>query len=262
MEELSQRFPSDGSGGLRRSLRFLRKKYVRILMIGGAKVVKRALDIVVSVTMLVALFPLFLVVTAILKLTDPGPLRYCRETRQVLPKYPRLRWADRGPVMYWQTRVGRYGREFPFPKFRSMIGNVGELTPQLIAAGVLQLDPNDGRVLNKKDDPRMTWFGKFIRKLSIDELPQLWCVLKGDLSLVGPRPPVPSEVAKYTLKDRRRLDVKPGLTCFWQVQGRSLIPFEQQVQMDVDYINSQSVWVDLKILFQTVPAVLLGRGAF
>jgi lipopolysaccharide/colanic/teichoic acid biosynthesis glycosyltransferase len=262
MEELSRRFPATGPGGLLRSLRFLRKKYARILIVGGAKFIKRSIDIVVSATMLIALLPLFLTVAAIVKLTDRGPLRFNPQTRQLEPRRSPGERTRRGPVMYFQTRVGRYGREFQFPKLRSMIVNAAEVTPALIAAGILEVDPNDGRIKNKKDDPRMTRIGKFIRKLSIDELPQLWCVLKGDMSLVGPRPPIPSEVAKYTLKDRRRLDVTPGLTCFWQVQGRSLIPFEQQVQMDVDYIHSQSLWVDIKILFQTVPAVLFGRGAF
>jgi hypothetical protein len=113
-----------------------------------------------------------------------------------------------------------------------------------------------------KRDPRVTWIGRIIRKLSIDELPQLWCVLKGDMSLVGPRPPVPREVEEYSLSDRRRLDVKPGLTCFWQVQGRGNIPFPQQCRLDVEYIESQSLWLDIKLLVQTVPAVLLGRGAY
>jgi len=108
----------------------------------------------------------------------------------------------------------------------------------------------------------VTWIGRFIRKGSIDELPQLWCVLKGEMSLVGPRPPVPSEVAQYTLADRRRLDALPGLTCFWQVQGRGDIPFPQQVQLDVKYIESQSIWLDIKLLFKTVPAVLFGKGAY
>jgi lipopolysaccharide/colanic/teichoic acid biosynthesis glycosyltransferase len=113
-----------------------------------------------------------------------------------------------------------------------------------------------------KDDPRITWIGKIIRKFSIDELPQLWCVLRGDMSLVGPRPPVPREVALYSLADRRRLEITPGLTCIWQVSGRGDIPFPQQVKLDVDYIESQSFWVDLKLLFLTVPAVLTGKGAY
>ena len=113
-----------------------------------------------------------------------------------------------------------------------------------------------------KKDPRITWIGRIIRRTSIDELPQLWCVLKGDMSLVGPRPPVPREVALYTLQDRRRLDVIPGLTCIWQVEGRGDIPFDEQVQMDMAYIESQSFWFDIKLLLKTVPAVLTGKGAY
>lgn len=113
-----------------------------------------------------------------------------------------------------------------------------------------------------KKDPRVTRFGRFLRKTSLDELPQLWCVIKGDMSLVGPRPPLPSEVAKYTLEDRRRLDVLPGLTGIWQVSGRSDIPFEKQVKLDLQYIESQSIWLDIKILLKTIPAVLLGKGAY
>jgi lipopolysaccharide/colanic/teichoic acid biosynthesis glycosyltransferase len=113
-----------------------------------------------------------------------------------------------------------------------------------------------------KRDPRITWIGRIIRRLSIDELPQLWNVFAGDMTLVGPRPPLPSEVAQYTLRDRRRLDVTPGLTCLWQIGGRSDIPFPQQVQLDIEYIESRSLWLDISILVRTVPAVLLGRGAY
>jgi lipopolysaccharide/colanic/teichoic acid biosynthesis glycosyltransferase len=113
-----------------------------------------------------------------------------------------------------------------------------------------------------KNDPRITWIGRIIRKLSIDELPQFWCVFTGQMSLVGPRPPVPREVALYTLGDRRRLEIKPGLTCIWQVEGRGDIPFPEQVQLDVRYIESQSFLLDLKLLVMTVPAVLMGKGAY
>ena len=123
-------------------------------------------------------------------------------------------------------------------------------------------DHDESITFKMKRDPRVTWIGRIIRKLSLDELPQLWCVLKGEMSLVGPRPPVPSEVAQYTLADRRRLEAVPGLTCIWQVSGRGDIPFDQQVQLDVQYIESQSLWLDIKLLFRTVPAVLFGRGAY
>jgi len=136
--------------------------------------------------------------------------------------------------------------------------NAEKLKDALLA----QSDLKDSVTFKMKRDPRVTWIGRIIRKFSIDELPQLWCVLKGDMTLVGPRPPVPREVAAYTLADRRRLDVTPGLTCFWQVSGRSDIAFPQQVQLDVQYIESQSLWVDFVVLLKTIPAVLLGKGAY
>ena len=119
-----------------------------------------------------------------------------------------------------------------------------------------------GVIFKMKDDPPVTKVGRIIRKTSIDELPQLWNVLKGDMSLVGPRPPVPLEVDEYSLSDRRRLEVIPGITCIWQVSGRSDIPFDQQVELDVQYIQSQSFWTDIKILLKTVPALLFGTGAY
>jgi lipopolysaccharide/colanic/teichoic acid biosynthesis glycosyltransferase len=232
MEELYERYGKGtrGLAGLTRGWRFWRKKYAWFLVVGGATAIKRALDILVSLIMLVVLLPLFAVVALLIKLTD---------------------W---GPVLFWQVRVGRWGREFPFPKFRSMHVHAD----QLLATGEKRLTkPRPG-----ERDPRVTRIGRIIRKLSIDELPQLWCVLLGHMSLVGPRPPVPREVAQYSLAERRRLDVTPGLTCIWQVSGRSNIEFPQQVELDVQYIRSQSVWLDLKLLLKTIPAVLTGRGAY
>ena len=136
--------------------------------------------------------------------------------------------------------------------------NAEEIKDQLLD----QSDLGDSITFKMKHDPRVTRIGRFIRKFSIDELPQLWCVLKGDMSLVGPRPPVPREVAEYTLADRRRLDIIPGLTCIWQVSGRSDIPFDKQVELDVQYIESQSVAMDLLLLVKTIPAVLLGKGSY
>ena len=130
------------------------------------------------------------------------------------------------------------------------------------AALMAQNEMQGGVIFKMKDDPRITRIGKFIRRASIDELPQLWNVLNGDMSLVGPRPPVPSEVAEYSLSDRRRLHVKPGITCIWQVSGRSTIPFDQQVELDVDYMHTQSVWTDIKLLLKTLPAVFKGTGAY
>lgn len=170
-----------------------------------------------------------------------------------------IRLYDGGPVLYWQSRVGQRGREFKFPKFRSMCVNANEIRAQIEA---LNQHGSNGVTFKMKRDPRITPVGRFIRRFSIDELPQLWCVLRGDMSLVGPRPPLPSEVAHYTLRDRERLSVEPGLTCIWQVNGRSEIPFDQQVEMDIDYIHQRSLKTDIKLLAKTVPAVVLGRGAY
>ena len=204
------------------------------LRVEGPGALKRAIDVAVALTMLLLLLPLFAVVAAAVK------------------------WTDGGPVLFWQRRVGRWGREFWFPKFRSMVINAEQLKDQLLKLN----DHKDGVTFKMKRDPRVTWIGRIIRKLSIDELPQLWCVLKGDMTLVGPRPPVPREVAKYTLADRRRLDVTPGLTCIWQVSGRGNIPFPRQVELDVEYIEARCTWLDIKLMLHTIPAVLTGKGAF
>lgn len=219
----------------RRSLRVAWKRRAWNATVQGAHAAKRLIDIVAGSAALLALSPLLLVVAALIKMHDGGP------------------------VLFWQTRVGHWGREFPFPKFRSMVMDAEQRLQAIEASN----DHGAGGVTFKmKRDPRITPIGRIIRKLSIDELPQLWLVVKGDLSLVGPRPPVPREVARYSLADRRRLNVKPGLTCTWQVTGRSEIPFERQVELDVEYIQSQSLWLDVQLLLKTVPAVLLGRGAY
>jgi len=214
-------------------LRARAKVVVWDLTIGAALGVKRGIDIVVAAAALIALAPLFAVLTVIIK-------------------------SDGGPAFFWQTRIGRHGRTMRFPKFRSMVVDAEAKKATLLAAN----DHGDSLTFKMKNDPRITPIGRFIRRLSIDEMPQLWLVFTGDLSLVGPRPPVPSEVDRYSIDDRRRLDVTPGLTCIWQVSGRSTIPFEQQVQLDVAYIESQSLWLDLVLLVRTIPAVLSGRGAF
>lgn len=242
MEELYRRYGGhiNGFRGLRRILRFWRKKYVWLAVVGGSRFVKRATDIFVSLLALSLLSPLFLTVALIIKLTD------------------------RGRVFFWQTRVGRWGREFTFPKFRSMVTNAEALKNSLLEQNehCQNGDRRAAITFKIKKDPRVTWIGRIIRKTSIDELPQLWCVFLGQMSLVGPRPPVPREVEEYTVSDRRRLDVTPGLTCIWQVSGRGNIPFPQQVELDVQYIESQSLWLDFKILLKTIPAVLSGRGAY
>ena len=195
---------------------------------------KRAGDLVVSSMMLLLLSPIFLLIAVLIKATD------------------------RGPVLFWQDRVGKFGKTFPFPKFRSMVMNAEVLQRELDA----QNQHGAGVTFKMKHDPRITWIGRIIRRASIDEMPQLWCVFKGEMSLVGPRPPLPREVARYTLSDRRRLEAIPGLTCFWQVQGRSEIPFPRQVELDVEYIENQSMALDIKLLVKTVPAVVGGRGAY
>jgi lipopolysaccharide/colanic/teichoic acid biosynthesis glycosyltransferase len=166
--------------------------------------------------------------------------------------------AGNRPVIFWQQRVGVGGRPFWFPKFTSMQNGSYALHQHMLALS----DYRDSVTFKMRNDPRVTRIGRVIRALSIDELPQLWTVLRGGMSLVGPRPPLPSEVARYTAVQRRRLEVKPGLTCLWQVHGRSLLPFDRQVLLDVEYIDHQSIWLDLKILLRTIPAVLSCRGAF
>lgn len=219
---------------MKRRLCLLRKKYLWLAVVGGAKLLKRVVDIVAASVLLIVLSPLFAAVALAIKLTD---------------------W---GPILFWQIRVGRWGQEFRFPKFRSMVVNAEKLKDSLLS----QSHHGDSVTFKMKRDPRVTRIGSIIRKLSIDELPQLWCVLTGDMSLVGPRPPVPREVALYTLADRRRLDAVPGLTCIWQVSGRGDIPFDQQVELDVQYIESQSFWFDILLLLKTAPAVLFGKGAY
>jgi len=165
---------------------------------------------------------------------------------------------DPGPVFYAQDRVGLNGRVFRFFKFRSMRIGADKMKDALLA----QNESGEGVIFKMKNDPRVTKTGRFIRRFSIDEMPQFFNVLIGDLSIVGPRPPLPREVAEYTLEERKRLHATPGLTCLWQIKGRSEIPFKEQVRLDLDYIHSQSIWQDLVIMVKTVPAVLLGRGAY
>lgn len=202
--------------------------------IGSALAVKRLVDIALSGVALVAGSPFFLLVGLLIYLDDPGP------------------------IFFTQTRVGKDGRLFPFYKFRSMRVNAEALKDQLMR----QNESTDGVIFKMKNDPRITRVGRHLRRFSIDEAPQILNVFLGDLSIVGPRPPVPREVALYTLEERKRLHIKPGLTCFWQIQGRSDIPFRDQVRLDLQYISSQSLGMDLWIVIKTIPAVLLGKGAY
>ncbi|MEY4760556.1 MAG: hypothetical protein RLZZ200_412 [Pseudomonadota bacterium] len=198
-------------------------------------ILKRSLDILAGTSALLVASPLLLLVALLVKLTDGGP------------------------ILFWQTRVGKWGRTFRFPKFRSMVVNAEALRVKLEQANQ---HGGEGITFKMKRDPRITWIGRIIRKFSIDELPQLWCVIRGDMSLVGPRPALVSEVARYDLDNRRRLDATPGLTCTWQVSGRSEIPFEEQCRLDVEYIEEQSLTADIKLLLKTIPAVITGRGAY
>lgn len=196
---------------------------------------KRMLDIALVLPALLLLTPLFLLIALAIKL------------------------HDRGPVLFWQQRVGRHGKLFRFPKFRSMCINAEAVKAALVAENQ---HGSEGVTFKMKRDPRITGIGRLIRRTSMDELPQLWCVLCGDMSLVGPRPPLTDEVSHYTMSERERLSVTPGLTCIWQVNGRSEIPFPEQVRMDIDYIQNRSVGGDVKLLAKTLPAVIRGRGAY
>jgi lipopolysaccharide/colanic/teichoic acid biosynthesis glycosyltransferase len=200
----------------------------------GYLTAKRALDVVLSATMLILLAPLFLVVALLIKCTD------------------------RGPVFFRQKRIGLNGREFDFFKFRSMVINADALKGELLK----QNKHNNSITFKMCRDPRVTWIGRILRKTSIDELPQLWNVLKGEMTLVGPRPAVPIEVVKYTAHQRRRLGAVPGLTCIWQVSGRADLDFQQQVDLDLRYIRERSFWLELKLMVLTIPAVLSGKGAY
>ena len=195
---------------------------------------KRLLDISVATTGLVALLPVFAIVAVLIKLSDGGP------------------------ILFWQMRVGGGGKEFLFPKFRSMVVNAEQLKETLKEMN----HHSSGVTFKMKRDPRVTWIGRVLRTFSIDELPQLWNVFLGQMSLVGPRPAVPQEVAQYSDRENRRLHTTPGLTCFWQIGGRADISFDQQVEMDIRYIESQTFLLDLWILLQTVPAVIRGKGAY
>ena len=193
---------------------------------------KRAIDFTLALIGVLLLAPLLLLTALLIKLEDGGP------------------------VLFFQTRVGRGGRRFKFYKFRSMRQTAEAERAALVASS------GQGIRFKMQQDPRITRCGRWIRRFSIDELPQLLNVLKGDLSLVGPRPPIPEEVASYGPLEMRRLDVEQGLTCLWQVEGRSLLPFEKQVELDLEYIRKQSLWFDLVLIARTIPAVLTGRGAF
>ena len=193
---------------------------------------KRTLDVAVAALLLLLALPIVGVIALAIKVTSGGN------------------------VLFRQTRCGLNGRFFTLYKFRTMVEGAEERRREL-----LHLNEMDGPVFKLRSDPRVTAFGRFLRRFSLDELPQLWNVLRGDMSLVGPRPPIPEEVAKYQRWQRRRLAMKPGMTCLWQVSGRNDLDFDRWMQLDLEYIDSWSPLLDVKILLKTIPAVLSGKGA-
>ncbi|RCW48874.1 sugar transferase [Paenibacillus prosopidis] len=197
-------------------------------------VFKRAIDITGSLVGLILLSPLFVMIAILIKLEDP-----------------------KGSVLFYQTRIGKNEKPFRMYKFRSMVSNAEEKLKDLLAQNEIE-----GAMFKMKNDPRITKIGKFIRKTSIDELPQLINVLRGEMSLVGPRPPLVREVAEYTDYDKLRLTVKPGCTGLWQVSGRNELSFKEMVELDLRYIQNRSVVFDLKIIFKTFKVLLGAKDAF
>lgn len=195
---------------------------------------KRSIDIIGSLIGLIILSPIFILIAILIKIEDPN-----------------------GPIFFKQVRVGKEETEFQMYKFRSMVSDAEERLKDL-----LTLNEVSGAMFKMKEDPRITRIGKFIRKTSIDELPQLWNVLKGDMSLVGPRPPLLREVVEYSSYDRQRLLVIPGCTGLWQVSGRSNLNFDQMVMLDLKYIENRTFWIDLKIIFKTVLMIIGSKDAY
>ena len=202
-------------------------------LLGWQLAVKRAIDLLLPLIALPIVVPLGLLIGIAIKLDSEGPM------------------------LFKQTRVGKGGKPFTLYKFRSMFKDADEMV-----SGLDQLNEAAGPTFKIRKDPRITKVGSLLRKSSLDELPQIINVLKGEMSLVGPRPPLPREVEKYNSHQLGRLAVKPGLTCLWQIRGRSNIPFDEWVELDLEYIRNQSLWLDFKILFRTIPAVLRGTGAW
>ena len=199
----------------------------------GYRVTKRAFDLIVGSGILLLLLPVIPLVALM------------------------IRFDSEGPVFYRQQRIGMGGRPFRFYKFRSMRADSDRLRAELEARNELK-----GPVFKMKNDPRVTAVGQFLRRSSLDEIPQIFNVLKGDMSIVGPRPALPGEVARYEAWHRRRLDVKPGITCLWQVAGRSQVDFEEWMRLDIEYMSRRSLRTDVAIFLKTIPAVIARRGAY
>ena len=194
---------------------------------------KRVLDVVAATFSLVLLSPILAVLAAAIRITSPGE------------------------VLFRQTRCGLGGRRFTLYKLRSMVNNAEQLRAELH-----QLNELDGPAFKISDDPRITPVGRLLRRFSLDELPQLWNILRGDMSFVGPRPAIPDEVDQYEPWQRRRLRMRPGLTCIWVIEGRNNIDFHRWIQLDLAYIDNWSLWLDCKIFLRTIPIVICGRGAY
>lgn len=194
---------------------------------------KRLFDLLVSGVMFIIFLPLLVVLAIAIKVDSPGP------------------------ILYRSRRVGRGGKTFTFFKLRSMVRDAEKERERLA-----HLNEVSGPVFKIAKDPRTTRIGRILRRTSLDELPQLLNVLHGDMSIVGPRPPIPEEVAQYELWQRRRLAVKPGITCLWQVSGRSRLGFDEWMRLDMEYVERRGLALDMKILLRTVPAVLAGEGAY
>lgn len=216
------------------SLYLEKKKNISVNTARSYLVMKRAVDIIGSFCGLVVLSIFFVIIAILIKLEDP-----------------------KGKVFFKQIRVGKDGKEFYMYKFRSMASDAEERLKELLA-----LNEVSGAMFKMKDDPRVTKVGKFIRKTSVDELPQLINVLKGEMSLVGPRPPLPREVAEYSAYDKQRLLVTPGCTGLWQVSGRSNVGFEEMVELDLRYIKERSILFDTKIILKTVLVLFGSKNAF
>lgn len=196
-------------------------------------IIKRCFDVIASALGLIILSPLMAFIAAVIWLDDPH-----------------------GSPIYKQVRVGRHAKTFYIYKFRTMVVDADEIRAELEKKNEM-----NGPIFKMKDDPRITRFGRILRRTGLDELPQLFNILKGEMTIVGPRPPLPSEVEQYDEYHRLRLIVTPGLTCFWQVQPRrNDVPFEQWVDMDIDYICDRSIWKDIKLIFKTIEAVFRGTG--
>ena len=198
------------------------------------EITKRLMDILLSLIAIIFLMPIFIIVAIAIKIEDP-----------------------KGKIIFTQERNGVYPTTFKMYKFRSMVHNAEELLEELNNQNELT-----GPVFKMKEDPRITKVGKFIRKTSIDELPQLFNILKGDMSLVGPRPPIPREVEKYNEYQLQRLSVKPGLTCIWQVSGRNSIDFDQWIELDLQYIRERSILLDIKLIFKTFFVLFGDKNAY